>query len=128
MLRKRFSKFFYLLAGITITAIVYLPIPYADIDLLNTTFLIKWIGFGILASIIGVLLTRSKAKEAALFLTLGYLIGVLMKVAVDSIEDSTNHNLLPFELLFTVITISPTTFLAAYLVSVFQTDEIKETD
>ncbi len=92
-------------AGILIVLACGLPwwlIDYKAYSL-NSVYTYVSIGSCLLGAFLLTLFTRLSFKEVLVIALVSHLIAFGIKVLLDTIEDTTNHNLLPFEMGFYLI-------------------------
>lgn len=112
-----------ILIGVIIGAISYWFNPYNDLYFLGIHI---WILMGVgafLGAILSRLLFLTKTSKCALFLTLGILISVLLRIIYDiTFWDPTSHNLAPFEIIIAALITLPASFLGSFLAKAFVSD------
>jgi len=105
-----------ILAGFIASAIVYWPIAYEDLAITSTSFLVLW-GIGaIVAGGLGVQLFSVSFPGVAVLVMVGYVLATLSRIVVETIADSSTHNLLPFELLLSAIVSFPGAVVGAFVI------------
>lgn len=97
------------------TGLMFWPVPYSELDYTSTSHLTTWIISALIAGFIGVILLRKSTKHTTLLVTTGFLLAVIIKVNIDYFDDPTNHNLVPFELLITLLIALPPAFIGAWI-------------
>jgi hypothetical protein len=112
---KKKIKMVIILVGILIGAISYWRIPYADLDY---SYINIWLFVGagsFFGSFFSTLFFREKPWQVALFITLGVVLAVLIRIVYDvTFWDSTSHNLAPFEMVYSVLQALPMAMVGAY--------------
>lgn len=74
-----------------------------------------------ICSVISFSLRKKSPGFIALLISLGIMLGMLSKIFYDMIQDSSSHNLFPFELLLGLVIVVPAAFLGSFLVwGIFQ--------
>jgi len=105
-----------LLAISTLAAgVMFWPVPYSELDYTSTSHLTTWIIAALIAGFVGVVLLRRTTKNSTFLVTSGFLMAVIIKAFIDYFEDPTNHNLIPFELLITIVIALPPAFIGAWV-------------
>jgi hypothetical protein len=92
-----------LAAGCAGAAIIYWPIPYAEISLLERTFLLRWLMAAVIAGFAGRWFARYPAARTALLVAAGFAVAVIGRVIVEVMADPTDHNLWPFEVVIALV-------------------------
>lgn len=69
-----------------------------------------------ISSAISFSLRKKSPGFIALLISLGIMLGMLSKIFYDIIQDSSSHNLFPFELLLGLVIVLPAAFLGSFLV------------
>lgn len=117
------KNFWIILIGVIIGAISYWFNSYNDLYFLGIHI---WILMGVgafLGAILSRLLFLTKTSKSALFLTLGILISVLLRIIYDiTFWDPTSHNLAPFEIIIAALITLPASFLGSFLAKAFVSD------
>jgi hypothetical protein len=90
-------------AGCAGAAIIYWPIPYAEISLLERTFLLRWLLAAAIAGFAGRWFARYPAARTALLVAVGFAVAVIGRVVVETMADPTDHNLWPFEVVIALV-------------------------
>ena len=98
-----------LLVGVMIFLATGIPWWMTDYRtyLTNISYSYISMGFCMLGALILGLFTDLKYKEKVITALVSHLIAFLSKVFLDGLEDKTNHNLFPFEMVFIVIKEGP---------------------
>lgn len=95
--------------------LMFWPVPYSELDYTSTSHLTTWIISALIAGFIGVILLRKSTKHSTIVVTTGFLLAVIIKVNIDYFDDPSNHNLVPFELLITLLIALPPAFIGAWV-------------
>ncbi len=90
-------------AGCAGAAIIYWPIPYAEISLLERTFILRWLMAAVIAGFAGRWFARYPVPRTALLVSAGFAVAVIGRVIVDTMADPTDHNLWPFEVVIALV-------------------------
>jgi hypothetical protein len=101
-------------------ALIYWPVPYSEIDLLNTSFVFRWTLSAFLLAVISKPILRLKATQTTLFITLGYVGSILARALYESQIETASHNLLIFEILFGIFNTAPPALLGSFIGQYFQ--------
>lgn len=117
---KEPSNLYILLIALLASGFTYWFIPYKQVNLLETYFLIRWINISIFTGLLGVLLFKRPMIQASLMTSLGFLVAVFGRIIIEVIQDPTDHNLWPFEIILALILSFPTALLGALLATFFR--------
>lgn len=113
---KATLKLWIIFIGLIVGGFSYWLNPYNELSLLGVhIYLILCIG-SLLASFFIQILSNSNPIKIILFLSLGAIIAIVIRIIYDTaFWDSTSHNLAPFEILITAFIILPSAFVGVYL-------------
>lgn len=90
-------------AGCAGAAIIYWPIPYAEISLLERTFVLRWLLAAAIAGLAGRWFAGYPVLRTALLVAVGFAVAVIGRVIVETMANPTDHNLWPFEVVIALI-------------------------
>jgi uncharacterized membrane protein YfcA len=118
---KKKIKMGIMLVGTLIGAISYWRIPYAELDFSDIKLWL-FVGVGtLIGSFFSTLFFRQNPWQVALFITLGVVLAVLIRIIYDvTFWDSKSHNLAPFEMVYSVLQAWPMALVGAYAAMVLQ--------
>lgn len=105
--------------GLIAGAVPSWPVPYDQINTMETTILIGWVGLTIVAAIVTRILTPLPLKPAALTVTAGFLAAMVLRIIVECTIDPTDHNLWPFEIVWGAMIGLPSAFAGSFLARFF---------
>jgi len=110
------------LVGILIGAISYWRIPYDEMNYFEMSIWL-FVGCGaLIGSIFSTLFFKQEPWKVGLFITLGVVLSVIIRIIYDvAFWDSTSHNLAPFEVILSGLQSLPMAFVGAYLAKIIQT-------
>jgi len=118
--KKKSYTFLFIISFLAAGISNYWIIPSYEIEILNTYFLSKWVALSIGIGLISVLVLQRKIVDTATLISFGFIAAVLIRVIIDIIQDSTDHNLWPLELFLTLLIVFPTSLLGALLGTFFR--------
>jgi peptidoglycan/LPS O-acetylase OafA/YrhL len=86
-------------AGLLLTGVPYWRLPYNADYLADTALLLGFAGLGVVAAMLAV---SGAAQLGQLFWAMlaAFPVAVIIRVVIDTMEDPTDHNLWPFEVVF----------------------------
>ena len=86
-------------AGLLLTGIPYWRLPYNADYLADTALLLGFAGLGVVTAMLAV---SGAARLGQLFWTMlaAFPVAVIVRVVIDTMQDPTDHNLWPFEVVF----------------------------
>jgi len=85
------------LAGLLACGLPLWPIPYREVSMPGNPSTAVWLLLGALAGLLAGHLVRQRKRNAILAVAGGFVLAVLLRVAVETARDPTSHNLWPFE-------------------------------
>lgn len=85
------------LAGLLACGLPLWPIPYREVSMPGNPSTATWLLLGALAGLLAGHLLRQRKRNAILAVAGGFVLAVLLRVAVETARDPTSHNLWPFE-------------------------------
>ena len=101
--------------GIMAGGLSYWFNPYNELSLLGIS-IYKLMGAGaFLGSLSLTLILNEKPWKIALLITTGIIIGIMCRIIFDGINDSSTHNLFPFEIIIALFVSVPSAFIGSYL-------------
>ena len=101
--------------GIMAGGLSYWFNPYNELSLLGIS-IYKLMGAGaFLSSLSLTLILNEKPWKIALLITTGIIIGIMCRIIFDGINDSSTHNLFPFEIIIALFVSVPSAFIGSYL-------------
>ena len=104
-----------ILVGIMAGGLSYWFNPYNEMSLLGIS-IYKLMGAGaFLGSLSLTLILNEKPWKIALLITTGIIIGIMCRIIFDGINDSSTHNLFPFEIIIALFITVPSAFIGSYL-------------
>ena len=104
-----------ILVGIMAGGLSYWFNPYNELSLLGIS-IYKLMGAGaFLGSLSLTLILNEKPWKIALLITTGIIIGIMCRIIFDGINDSSTHNLFPFEIIIALFVSVPSAFIGSYL-------------
>lgn len=104
-----------ILVGIMAGGLSYWFNPYNELSLLGIS-IYKLMGAGaFLGSLSLTLILNEKPWKIALLITTGIIIGIMCRIIFDGINDSSTHNLFPFEIIAALFISVPSAFIGSYL-------------
>lgn len=86
-------------AGLLACGLPLWPIPYREVSMPGNPAASLWILLGAMAGLLAGHLLRPRVRVPVLAVTGGFVLAVLVRVAVETARDPTSHNLWPFEVL-----------------------------
>ena len=95
-----------------VAALTHWTIPYGELNYIENIFLLRWVLYSGLISLIGYLKFKQMAGKVAIWVASGFMISVFFRMIFDLLRDGTSHNLWPFELFLTF----GLTFIPAFIV------------
>lgn len=113
---KNYLKLSPLLIGLVIGAITYWFQPYNQTELAGMSLWLILGALAFMAALIYSFLNEPKALRLAFFLSLGVLLGNLIRIIYDiQFWDPSSHNLAPFELILAFVCSFPSALIGAYI-------------
>ena len=104
------------LIGLLIGALLYWQTPYNEMNLLDLNMWLLAGASSLIGALLSTLIFNEKSWRMVLFITLGVVIAILIRIIYETIViDSTSHNLAPFELIFGALQTFPMAFFGVYL-------------
>jgi len=85
------------LAGVLACGVPLWPVPYRQVSMPENPSASTWLLLGAVAGLIAGYLLRQRKRVPVLAVTAGFALGVVGRVAVETANDPTSHNLWPFE-------------------------------
>lgn len=105
-----------LILGFIVGAVGYWTADFSQKNVLfDSLFYIKAPGTLLVAVFAG-FINRREPTSNSLLISFGVMLGMLSRIVFDMIQDSTSHNLFPFELFIGAVVIFPVSFLGNYLI------------
>jgi len=109
-----------ILVGIMAGGLSYWFNPYNEMSSFGIS-IYKLMGAGaLLGSLSLTLILNEKPWKIALLITTGIIIGIMCRIIFDIINDSSTHNLFPFEIIIALIISVPSAFIGSYLAQLFK--------
>lgn len=100
--------------GFIAAGTAYWTITLSEINMISSTFLLRWSLAALLTGLLGGLIIRNPPLKVALLSTLGAELAIIIRVVYDGLfVDSTSHNLWPFEVVLAFIIAFPVMLLGA---------------
>ena len=106
--------------GLLYAAITYLPVLYMDVNMISRTFFLIWFSGALVIGCLSVVLFRNEGLRSAVFVAMGFVLAVLLRIIYDSIGDSTSHNLAGIEVVVAVSYAFPGALVGAIIGIVIQ--------
>jgi len=87
-----------LAAGCAGAGTILWPVPYADVSLLESAFVVRWLVAAAIAGFAGRWFARFAAPRTAALVAAGFGLATSGRIVVEVAADPTNHNLWPVEI------------------------------
>ena len=101
--------------GLLYAAITYLPVLYMDVNMISRTFFLIWFSGALVIGCLSVVLFRNEGLRSAVFVAMGFVLAVLLRIIYDSIGDSSSHNLAGIEVAIAVFYAFPGALVGAII-------------
>lgn len=95
-----------------VAALTYWTVPYEDLGLMEDGSALRWAFYAAVLSLISHFRHRQLSGRVAVWIATGFVTAVIFRIAFDTFNDSSTHNLWFFELVLTV----GVTFIPAFVV------------
>ena len=112
---KRKIVILIILVGIIAGGFSYWFNPYNEMRFLGIHIYKLMSSGAFLGSLIMTLILNEKPWKIALLITAGIIIGIMCRIVFDGINDSSTHNLFPFEIIIALFITVPSAFIGSYL-------------
>jgi FtsH-binding integral membrane protein len=112
---KKSTPLLFMIFGALVGALGYWRIDFSEDGALYQTVFYTLAPGAFLVTLISGFIRKNKPAMNALIISLGVMLGMLSRIAVDLIKDPSSHNLFPFELMIGLVIVLPAAFLGAYL-------------
>ncbi len=86
-----------MLAGCLACGLPLWPIPYSEVSMPSSPSGMTWLVLGALAGLLAGWMLRARVRTPVLAVTAGFVLAVMLRVAIETGRDPTSHNLWPFE-------------------------------
>jgi hypothetical protein len=106
--------------GLLYAAITYWPVPYLDLKMVSRSFFLIWFSGALVIGCLSVVLFRNEGLRSAVFVAMGFVLAVVLRIIYDSIGDSTSHNLAGIEVVIAVFYAFPGGLVGAIIGRVIQ--------
>jgi|MDSY01.1.fsa_nt_gb hypothetical protein len=104
-----------ILVGIMAGGLSYWFNPYNEMSLFGISIYKLMSAGAFLGSLSLTLILNEKPWKIALLITSGIIIGIMCRIIFDGINDSSTHNLFPFEIIIALFITVPSAFIGSYL-------------
>ncbi len=114
---KNKMKLFSSIIGVVCGALSYWFNSYNDMYIgeINIYYLMAILSF--VSAVAFGFIYKKYVFKIPIYFCAGFVISVLGRIFWDTSKDSTSHNLFPFEILFVLIIIIPSTIVGSYLIN-----------
>ncbi len=113
--------------GFLAAAVPYWPIPYDEIQMTATPFVLKWAVGSFATGVLATSFLKGDVLSSSINVLFGFLLAVIARIVFDCIQDPTNHNLWPVEVMVTAVVAFPSAWVGA-LVGSFLKNRIQSKD
>ncbi|MEI6139435.1 MAG: hypothetical protein WCP85_09230 [Mariniphaga sp.] len=101
-LKDKKNQLIVIFLGLLYAAITYWPVFYMDINMVSRTFFIIWFSGALVIGCISVIFCKNEVLRSAAFVTIGFVLAVVLRIVYDSIGDANSHNLAGIEVVIAV--------------------------
>jgi hypothetical protein len=109
-----------ILLGLLYAAITCWPVLYFDLKMVSSTFFLIWFSGALVIGCLSVVLFRNEGLRSAVFVTIGFVLAVVLRIIYDSIGDFSSHNLAGIEVVLAVLYAFPGALVGAIMGIVIQ--------
>lgn len=103
-----------------VAALTYWTVPYEDLGPLEDGSALRWAFYAAVLSLISHFRHKQLSGRVAIWIAMGFVVAVILRIVFDIFNDGSTHNLWPFEVVLTLgITFVPA-FVAGLVFKVVQ--------
>lgn len=113
---KKRMKLYITIIGIVCGALSYWFNPYNEMYLGKINIYYLMLSLAFFANIILGFVYKKQFLKVPIYFCIGFIISVLGRIFFDISKDPSTHNLFPFEIIFVMIIIVPTSIIGSYLI------------
>lgn len=106
--------------GLLYATITYWPVIYLDLNMVSRIIFLIWFSGALVIGCLSVILFRNEGLRSAVFVTMGFVLAVVLRIIYDSIGDVTSHKLAGIEVFIAVIYAFPGALVGAIIGMVIQ--------
>jgi len=112
-MRADFDTKMLLICGLAflIAALTYWTVPYKDLGLMENGSALRWAFYAAVLSLISHFGHKHLSGRVAIWITMGFVVAVILRIVFDILNESSIHHLWFFELVLTV----GVTFIPAFV-------------
>ena len=119
-LKDRKNQLIVIFLGLLYAAVTYWPVLYLDLKMVSRTLFLIWFSGALIIGCLSVIFFKNEGLRSALFVTMGFVLAVILRIIYDSIGDATSHNLAGIEVVIAVFYAFPGGLVGAIIGRVIQ--------